>query len=138
MDFTAAAAMTSTERSHTNKGSGNLSAQDHEVLQRLLWVLEEFKDLRPGIQVHMVAALVRVALNEGKSVAELTRDAGQPQSVMSRSLLDLGPMTRDREPGLQLVEHRLSPMNMRQHEMHLTKKGGTFMRKIASFLTTRS
>lgn len=113
----------------------NLPEQDREVLERLLWVLETFKGLRPGIQVHMIVALVRVALNEGKSVAELTRDAGVAQSVMSRALLDLGPMTREREPGLQLVEHKLSPTNMRQHEMYLTKKGASLMRKVASMLT---
>lgn len=117
--------------------SSNLAEQDREVLERLLWVLETLKDIRPGIQVHMASALVRVALHEGKNVAELTRDAGVPQSVMSRNLLDLGPMTRDREPGLQLIEHKISATNMRQHEIFLTKKGVSFVRKLAAMLVTK-
>jgi hypothetical protein len=113
----------------------HLTADDRIVLERLLWVLETLRTLKPGIQVHMVAAFLRVALNEGKSVADLTRDAGVAQSVMSRALLDLGPMTRDRDPGLGLIEHKLAHMNLRIHEVHLTKPGVSLARKLAQMLS---
>ncbi|MFL6834592.1 MAG: hypothetical protein ACJ8F0_18580 [Xanthobacteraceae bacterium] len=87
--------------------------------------------------VHMVSAFIRVAIKEGKSVQELTKDAGVVQSVMSRCLLDLGPRDRSGGPGLGLVEHKLSPMNFKEREIMLTRKGVALARKIAGMLAQR-
>jgi DNA-binding MarR family transcriptional regulator len=111
-----------------------LSEEDREVLHRLLQVVEIVREMKANMSVTMLSSLLRTALNEGKSVAELTKDAGVAQSVMSRHILDLGPMTRDREVGLQLVEHRLSPTNLRIHEIVLTRKGLSLMGRIADTL----
>lgn len=112
----------------------NLSRDERAALERFLQVLETLRDLKPNMPLHMAAAFVRVSLREGASVADLTRDAGVAQSVMSRHLLDIGPQNRDREPGLGLIEHKLSPGNLRVHEVVLTRKGISYARRIARLL----
>ena len=124
------AAATSVPRSGVN----NLTEAERPALQRLLWVADHLREIKPNMRIHELAAYLRVALNEGKSVQELTVDAGVAQSVMSRALLDIGPLNRNKEPGAGLVEHRLSPVNMREHQVMLTKKGITLAKRIASML----
>ena len=115
----------------------NVGDEDRTVLERLLWVVEALREVKPNIRAHEIGAYLRVALSEGKSVAELTKDAGVAQSVMSRALLDIGPRDRSGEAGAGLVEHRLSPVNMREHQVVLTRKGVSLARKIAGMLSKR-
>lgn len=117
--------------------SKTLSPEDRAAIERLLAVLETLRELRPGMTVHMAAALMRVAISDGRTVQELTRAAGVSPSTMSRALLDLGPITRAREPGMGLVEHVQSPADYRAHEMRLTPKGAALLRQLAALLRRR-
>jgi len=103
--------------------SGKLTREELGALTRLLEVLKILLKEKDTMQVLMAATLFRVALRPGKSVQELTNEADLSQSSMSRLLLDLGPKNRKHEPGLGLVEHKLSPVNMRSKEVYLTKRG---------------
>jgi DNA-binding MarR family transcriptional regulator len=84
--------------------------------------------------VSQAIALLHVALNEGMSVGDLAEKVRVGQSVMSRHLLDLGPFTRSKDPGANLVQHRMSATNMRVHEIVMTPKGAGLMRRIVKLL----
>ena len=87
------------DRGMVKDGEGRLSKEEKIALERVLWALEDLRTVDKTLSLHHATALLRVAISEGKSVAELVREAGVAQSVMSRHLLDLGPMDRNRNPG---------------------------------------
>ena len=73
------------------------------------------------MRLRTACAFLRVAVEEGKNVRELTNDADVGELAMSRDLLDLGPITRPGDLGLRLVEHRTSLTDRRIHELYLTE-----------------
>jgi DNA-binding MarR family transcriptional regulator len=87
--------------------------------------LDPFVAIRQTMPLQYVRAFLLVALDEGKGVTEYARVAGVSQSVMSRHILDLGDMARDRTPGFGLVASRQDPLNLRRHQVILTDKGRT-------------
>jgi DNA-binding MarR family transcriptional regulator len=68
-------------------------------------------------------SLLTVAMFEGRSAREYQELLNLSQSTMSRHLLDLGDITRKREPGLQLIEQHTDPDDRRKQLYHLTPKG---------------
>jgi DNA-binding MarR family transcriptional regulator len=118
----------------SSKENEDFTREEREAMERVLWMLDDLRKLKGNLSVHHAMALLRVALGQGKSVAELTKEAGVPQSVMSRHLLDLGPMDRNRDPGMGLIEYRLSKTNLLVHEVILTRKGLAKMKQLVSWL----
>ena len=108
------------------------TTQEQRDCIKMLSVLVELRAQRASMTVSQAIALMHVAINEGMSVGDLAIKIGLKQSVMSRHLLDLGPFTRSREPGANLVEHRVGTKSLRVHEMFLTPKGAGFFRRIAN------
>jgi DNA-binding MarR family transcriptional regulator len=114
---------------------GGLSQQERQTLERLLSSLDEVLAQKAKMPLTMLAALLRVAVNEAKSAQDLTRDAGVAQSIMSRDLFDLGPLGRNGN-SLGLVEHRPSSTNPKVHEFYLSHKGVALVRNMAAKLVT--
>ena len=110
----------------------NFGEHDVRVVARLLTVLDRFRLIRHTMPVHLVTALLRVALEEGKSVQTYAIESGVSQSVMSRHLLELGTEVRNGEAGLGLVEKRTSPRSLRETQVFLTPRG----RKVIADLVT--
>jgi DNA-binding MarR family transcriptional regulator len=114
--------------------NGGLNEDELRMLLRLKHVLAQFKEIRPTMPVSQAMALLEVALQEGAPVSELAESAKAPVSIMSRYLLDLGPVQRDKSPGHGLVEARLHPTNLRAHAMYLTPKGRGLIKRVARTL----
>lgn len=93
------------------------------TLRRLLNALDRFRLVRQTIPLHLLTALFRVALDEGKSVKQYAQESAVSTSTMSRHLLDLGSEYRSGEQGLGLVEKRVSAHSLREQEVYLTPKG---------------
>lgn len=108
-----------------------LSPDERAAMERLLAQLEQLRELRPGMTLNQATALLRVGTHPGKTVQELAGEANVATSVMSRALLDLGPMTRARDPGMGLVKHVQSTADLRVHEMSLTARGVALLRRLA-------
>lgn len=102
-----------------------VTAEEKAALKALLGALEPFRARKPTITLQQVMAFLLVALNEGRQVTEYARMAGIAQGVMTRNLLDLGEYTRNREPGLDLLEQKPDLMNRRAHLTFLTHKGSS-------------
>jgi DNA-binding MarR family transcriptional regulator len=110
---------------------------DKQILTRLLAVMERFRKVRHTMPVHLVEALLRVGVHEGKSVIAYARDSGVTQSVMSRHLLELGSQFVKGEPGLGLVDKRHSPHSLREFEVYLTPKGKRTLNEVIATLEGR-
>lgn len=103
-------------------------------LRRLVRVLQQFREIRSTIPAHLIEALMRVAIDEGKNVKTYARESGVSTSTMSRHLLDLGSEFRSGEPGLGLIEKRISSRSLREQEVYLTFKGRQIAEEVASKL----
>jgi hypothetical protein len=101
----------------------SLSPGVKKALARRLASDEPLRAIHPTMLLWAQAFLL-VCLDEGKNVSFYAAQAGVPQAVMSRHLLDLGDNTRD-GPGLGpgLVTSRQDPHNPTKHQFILTSKG---------------
>jgi hypothetical protein len=70
-----------------------------------------------------IRAFALVASKEGLTVAEYAERAGIAPTVMTRNLLDLGEVNRQREAGLGLIVQERDPFDLRKHRARLTAKG---------------
>ncbi len=86
-------------------------------------LLSALRELRPTTSAGAAEAFLLVCLYEGASLTDLCRISGQPQSTMSRNLLDLGPRARNEQPGLGLVRWRHPIEELRRKEYFLTARG---------------
>jgi DNA-binding MarR family transcriptional regulator len=101
-------------------GNGEAELRSVDVM---LSALEPFRGVNPTMPLQLAFTFLLVARNEGLPVTEYAKRAGMAPGVMARNLLDLGEYNRRREPGLELVEERVDPMDRRIHRKFLTHKG---------------
>src|SRR5262249_11401603 len=90
------------------RAQSRLADNERQVLLSLIQLLRTFRAKKPNLSLTHLQAFLQIAYEEGRSVGELTNSLGVAKSVASRYILDLGPALRDGEPGLGLVEHRMS------------------------------
>lgn len=108
--------------------------EDRQALQRLYAALDEVKGISLHMPIGQLMAFLVVALNEGKSMKELTKIANSNISTMSRQLIDLGQRNRRMEPGYMLIEQRQNPMNLRENQYSVTLKGNHLLKGILKHL----
>jgi DNA-binding MarR family transcriptional regulator len=101
----------------------SFGAVEKRKLGAFLTAHDPFRAIRQTMPMQYVVTFLLVCLEEGKGVTEYAQQAGVPQSVMSRHLLDLGDKARDGTPGFGLVTLRQDPLNLRRHQCLLTDKG---------------
>jgi hypothetical protein len=116
------------------------SDADRKAIQTLLGALSPLFDLKNSIPLPFVTALLVVALDEGKGVADYAKTLGLHRTKMARYFRDIGHQARDGGPGLGLVAvnpHPSKPFPYRQ--VVLTEKGRAMadqmlraMRRVAS------
>lgn len=83
--------------------------------------------------VSLLSAFLLVCLEEGLSVEEYAARGKIPYVTMSRHLLDLGDRNRKGERGMGLITARTNPLNRRQREYMLTKRGRLLLEKMNAF-----
>lgn len=124
----------------TASGEARVTVQgddaDRRVIRRLFNVLERFRLVRQTMPVHLLTALFRVYLEEGKSVIHYARESNVSQSVMSRHLIELGNEPYHGKPMLGLIEKRMSPTSLREYEVYLTPKGRRVVKEVGQILAT--
>jgi DNA-binding MarR family transcriptional regulator len=109
---------------------------ERRSIKRQLHVLERFRMVRHTMPVHLVSALFRVYLDEGKSLIHYAREGGVSQSVMSRHMIELGSEPYRGKPMLGLIEKRTSPTSLREYEIYLTPKGRKAVQEAAQILSS--
>ena len=111
-------------------GKLGLDGREMARIRTLVRVMDHFQAHNPQVPLAIAEAFLLVALNEGASLRELCEISGQPQSTMSRHLLDLGDKNRKGEPGMKLVEWEMDPWELRRKMYRLTTRGRKLMRTI--------
>lgn len=106
------------------------SPEEKGHLRRLLAVPESFRSLHPEAKVRWLSEMLNGALDEGESVRTYANRMKIHYNVASVDLLALGPMLRSREPGLDLIEARPNPDDLRRHEVRLTSKGRSLISRM--------
>jgi DNA-binding MarR family transcriptional regulator len=99
-------------------------------IQAIRQVLERMRDVDENITVGAVIAFLTVAEWENRSLREYSEILGVPQSTMSRQLLDIGIMRRDRSPGMGLIDQRSDPDDLRKNTYCLTPRGKTLLKSL--------
>lgn len=98
-------------------------------------LLSQFRtSIDPNIPAQVLQTFLTVAMNEGKSLTEISELVGSNLSTTSRHLLELGERNRRLEPGYNLVDRRTDPMNLRQNCYTLTTKGKLLVAEIVKLM----
>jgi DNA-binding MarR family transcriptional regulator len=92
-------------------------------ISRLRVALECLRTISQDMTVSIAISLLQVAAFEGRSLREYSDMLGLAQSTMSRHLLDLGIMRRDRSPGLGLIDQRQDKDDLRKNIYCLSDRG---------------
>src|ERR1051325_6236004 len=109
--------------------------------------LEKLRAVDEVMTASQAITFLTVATFEGRSLREYSDMLKFPQSTMSRHLLDLGLMCRDRSPGLGLIEQQEDNDDRRKNIYRLSAKGkalimeieqGVQQRRVKSFCVDNS
>jgi DNA-binding MarR family transcriptional regulator len=87
--------------------------------------------------VGLAISFLQVAAFQGRSLREYSDLLKLPQSTMSRHLLDLGLMRRDRTPGLGLIEQRQDNDDLRKNIYCLSDRGRVLVHELDEALASR-
>jgi DNA-binding MarR family transcriptional regulator len=102
----------------------------HDRARGLLLALEPARDL----PVSKLMTLLTVALKEGLTVDDYAKRAEISATTMSRHLLDLGEVDRNKKAGRGLVEGRTNITNQREKVYGLTPIGRALLTRIVEAL----
>lgn len=97
-------------------------------------ILQDYRDINPNMSVSQIMAFLNVSINEGASLKELADNMGIKIPTLSRILIDIGFRNRHMEPGLNLVESRQDPMELRKNQYTLSKRGHYLIDKLTKKL----
>jgi DNA-binding MarR family transcriptional regulator len=113
------------------------SEEDRDILRKEYLALTPFFNLdHPVLPAAYIKALLLVGIEEGLGVSEYAERAGTTPTVMTRNLLDVGDLNRQRQPGLGLITQERDIMDLRRHRARLTPKGATTLRQMLTALKT--
>lgn len=110
------------------------------ALERLLFVLDQFRLQHPKITASQIGTFVRVALNEGQASRYYSDVSRQPTQTVNRNILDLSsePRRNGTEPGMGLIVARPLPTNRRQNEIVLSPDGRALVTRIVTKMQGKS
>lgn len=112
-----------------------LSEQELTALDRLRLALGRISLATDDrFSIDAAITLLYVATHPGQNVAEVTRGIVSNKNTVSRQLLNLSLQDRKLKPGLDLLERRHSPVDMREVQYRLSRKGAKLLRVVSADL----
>lgn len=110
----------------------SISDEEQENWAVMLQAIEPWFKLGHGVPpIAYIRAFALVAKKEGLTVSEYADQAGITATVMTRNLLDIGGLNRQREKGLDLIVQERDPYDLRKHRARLTPKGRKLSHDVA-------
>lgn len=111
------------------------SNEDRRDINRVTKIMAHFQGrAKEAMSIQLCRTFLAVALYPGLSLREYCKLLGQPQSTVSRQLLDLGDRTRNKEEGFKLIQYTKTHEDIRKNSYTLTKKGEALISAILSEL----
>lgn len=114
----------------THLVQSEIDEEEKKLLKNFANVLGEFTARRPNIPVFHIVMLAWLAMDEGKSQKYYSNKWGVPPATVSRIMLDFGKRLRHGEPGMGLIDERISAHSLREHEVYLSDTGKALLRKV--------
>jgi len=102
----------------------------HGTVAGLKAALERLQAVNEGMTASQAITFLSVAMFEGRSMREYCDMLNLPQSTMSRHLLDLGLMRRNRSPGLGLIDQQEDNDDRRKNIYRLSARGKALIEAI--------
>ena len=115
-----------------------MSEEERKLIGGLAATLEDFVGKRDRIPVSHVISLLRIALDEGKSQKYYSNKWDVPPATVSRMVLDFGTKMRKGEPGLGLIDSRVSDHSLREHQTYLSPAGRDLLKGIMKRLRPKA
>jgi DNA-binding MarR family transcriptional regulator len=103
-------------------------------LMRMYEAVQMFRELDSEIQAQAMSLFLCVAENPGITMQKAAKLLAVSQSSISRNAMLLSRLRRDRKPGLELLETRDNPDNLREKMMELTPKGKRLASQIGALI----
>lgn len=118
------------------KSSRVAAGHKAQVLQKLLLVTDQIRDIDPEMPLQQVRTLLEVALRHeaGINVSELTARVGNSVSATSRNVSILGEHGRGNTPARLLLKTDVNPKDRRSLCVHLSPKGERVIKRIVAVL----
>lgn len=101
------------------------------ALRGLFRSVERFREVDNDMPVAQMSVLMYVALHPEATQREIIRDLDMASSTVSRSVASLSEVHRLGKPGLGLLTWFDDPTDRRTKRLMLTRKGETFMTRLA-------
>ncbi len=93
-----------------------------------------FMEIDPEFSFKSALCFSEIYMNEGISIADLSRITGIPQTSLTHITGTLSNRKRSRlqfTDGYNLIEKRKTPDNKRSYQLYLTDEGRKFVKKLA-------
>ncbi|WP_019025376.1 MULTISPECIES: MarR family winged helix-turn-helix transcriptional regulator [unclassified Thioalkalivibrio] len=100
-----------------------MNASTSSFIRTIAKVIHEFRKHDPQMPMQTAAIFLEVAARPGITMKDLGSRLGVAQSTCSRNVSALSRMSRNDNPGLDLVEAREDPSERRRKQVWLTPKG---------------
>lgn len=113
--------MASTAKSDEKSAQHSLAARKLPRLIHILFIATEH--IHAEVPVSHLRVLLVVGAEQGMSVTEYAKRSGLTLSGCSRAIVQLSSIRRAHEPGPDLINVGINPMNRRERVVKLTTKG---------------
>ena len=117
----------------------NTDASNRIVANRVLQVLDIFRELDPDMPMGEAVSFTLIALGEtkeggGMTVTELGDRGGFALASASRYMKSLGKKNRHGDPGHEIVADSRDPLDERRKVLRLTAKGMRVIQKMKNIV----
>jgi DNA-binding MarR family transcriptional regulator len=102
------------------------------LVRKLEGFINQIRMLDDGMPVQTLACFLAIARREGRSIAEIAQEVGIAPSSASRNVSALAVWNWQKKPGLDIVETRVDPMELRKKQVFLNSKGRRLLAQIES------
>ncbi len=106
--------------------------EQYHTLTTLYRALDSLRTLQSDLPLQTVAALLAIAMKQGRSVKEIGDAVGIAPSSASRNIAMLSNWDWKKKKGLDLIEYRQDPQNLTTKNVHLTAKGKRVIEQIVN------
>lgn len=102
-----------------------LSKDEMEALEKVIRIIQAFRDVEPRMPTSYADAFLQVARRPGEGPTEYAKHLHTTQPAASRLLIEIGSteQARERNTGLGLVDRQISAQSLRNQEYFLTARG---------------
>ena len=107
---------------------------DKKQFRSLFNIISTLRDIERDMPMSMAVIFAWIALNEGKTQADLRLALDLPSATSSRNLAALSKVHRLGKPGHNLIEWVESPEDRRAKLLFLTPKGKALVGKLLGLL----